>query len=374
MNIELGKVIVDDEVILNKLEMDVVRIEATLGDIEIIENGTYQAKDSGFDGYKKVDVNVNIPQIQSQKEITIKNNGKYLVNPDDRYQGINEVDINVEVPVPVLGTKKITQNGVYNASDDSLDGYSQVEVETSGVDINDYFKNTIVGGQQTIGGRNWSGTVKKIPAFIFQGTDMTGIFINFQGTEIDLTGFDTSNVTNMNSAFYGCINVKTLNLSNFNTSKVESMYGMFEKCRNMIGKLDLSNFDTSNVSTMANMFRDLSLDVTELDISNFDMSKVTNISYMFYGGIHVERLKINNHHNLGKAYKTNENANYFAYTLDISNMARLQHDDIMDVINGLYDIATAGVKTQKLVLGTINLKKLTEDEIAIATNKGWNVS
>ena len=41
----------------------------------------------------------------------------------------------------VLGTKTITQNGTYNASDDNLDGYSQVKVETSGVDINDYFYN-----------------------------------------------------------------------------------------------------------------------------------------------------------------------------------------------------------------------------------------
>lgn len=323
--------------------------------------------DVPYDGLSKVILD-KIPSqyIVPKGEIKIIENGVYNVT--------EMASAKVDIPEKKLGIKKITQNGVYNASDDSLDGYSSVNVETSGVDINDYFKNTIVGGQQSIGGRNWSGTVKKMPAFTFQGTDMTGIFINFQGTEIDLTNFDTSNVTDMNSAFYGCINVKTLNLSNFNTSKVTNMYGMFQNCKNMIGKLDLSNFDTSNVTNMTNMFRDLSLDVTELDISNFDMSKVTNVSYIFYGGIHVERLKINAHHNLGKGYKTTEVANYFAYTLDISRMARLSHDDIMNVINGLYDIATAGVKTQKLVLGTINLKKLTEDEIAIATNKGWNVS
>ena len=39
----------------------------------------------------------------------------------------------------VLGTKTITENGTYKASDDNLDGYSSVEVSTSGVDINDYF-------------------------------------------------------------------------------------------------------------------------------------------------------------------------------------------------------------------------------------------
>lgn len=312
-----------------------------------------------------------VKPVTQEKEITPTRENQ-IVEPDDGFTGLSKVTIDGYVPNVI--NKSITKNGIYKASDDNVDGYDEVDIQTNGVDINDYFKNTIVGGQQSIGGRNWSGTVKKMPAFTFQGTDMTGIFINFQGTEIDLTNFDTSNVTDMNSAFYGCINVKTLNLSNFNTSKVNNMYGMFQNCKNMIGKLDLSNFDTSNVTNMTNMFRDLSLDVTELDISNFDMSKVVNISYMLYGGIHVERLKINNHHNLGKAYKTTEAANYFAYTLDISRMARLSHDDIMDIINGLYDIASAGVKTQKLVLGTVNLKKLTEEEIAIATNKGWNVS
>lgn len=46
----------------------------------------------------------------------------------------------------------------------------------------------------------------------------------------------------------------------------------------------------------------------------------------------------------------------------------------MSVINGLYDIASAGVQPQKLVLGTTNLAKLSQAEIDIATNKGWTVS
>jgi hypothetical protein len=46
----------------------------------------------------------------------------------------------------------------------------------------------------------------------------------------------------------------------------------------------------------------------------------------------------------------------------------------MNVINNLYDIASAGIKTQRLVLGADNMAKLTADEIAIATNKGWTVS
>ena len=49
----------------------------------------------------------------------------------------------------------------------------------------------------------------------------------------------------------------------------------------------------------------------------------------------------------------------------------------MDIINNLYDLnVTYGSSSYKqtLNLGTTNKAKLTADEIAIATNKGWNVT
>lgn len=41
--------------------------------------------------------------------------------------------------------------------------------------------------------------------------------------------------------------------------------------------------------------------------------------------------------------------------------------------DNLYDIKSKGVKPQTLQLGDTNKAKLTAEEIAIATNKGWNV-
>ena len=43
-------------------------------------------------------------------------------------------------------------------------------------------------------------------------------------------------------------------------------------------------------------------------------------------------------------------------------------------INNLYDIATKGCNTQKLVLGNTNIAKLTAEEVAIGTSKGWSIS
>ena len=42
---------------------------------------------------------------------------------------------------PVLITKTITQNGTYNASSDSADGYSEVTVNVSGGGLN---TNTVI--------------------------------------------------------------------------------------------------------------------------------------------------------------------------------------------------------------------------------------
>ena len=76
--------------------------------------------------------------------------------------------------------------------------------------------------------------------------------------------------------------------------------------------------------------------------------------------------------NFGLGYTANENSTYSMLVL--SSCSNLTHDSLMDVINKLYDLASNGKNSQKLVLGSTNLAKLTEEEIAIATNKGWTVS
>ena len=47
---------------------------------------------------------------------------------------------------------------------------------------------------------------------------------------LNLSNFNTNNVTNMSSMFAECSSIKVLNLSNFNTNNVTKMYNMFFKC------------------------------------------------------------------------------------------------------------------------------------------------
>ena len=48
--------------------------------------------------------------------------------------------------------------------------------------------------------------------------------------ELNLSNFNTNNVTNMEYMFYKCSSLKELNLSNFNTNNVINMEGMFSEC------------------------------------------------------------------------------------------------------------------------------------------------
>ena len=48
---------------------------------------------------------------------------------------------------------------------------------------------------------------------------------------IDLSNFNTNNVTNMKGLFYGCSSLNNIDLSNFNTNKVTNMNDMFYGCK-----------------------------------------------------------------------------------------------------------------------------------------------
>ena len=50
-------------------------------------------------------------------------------------------------------------------------------------------------------------------------------------TKIDLSNFNTNNVTNMGCMFYGCSSLTNIDLSNFNTNNVTNIGGMFQGCK-----------------------------------------------------------------------------------------------------------------------------------------------
>ena len=184
-------------------------------------------------------------------------------------------------------------------------------------------------------------------------TDMSNMFNNCNKlTSLDLSGWDTSNVTLMNNMFYSCSNLTRLDVSGFDTSKVTNMYSIFSNCSKLTS-LDVSGWDTSKVIDMSSMFHSCS-ELTSLDLSGWDTSEVTNMSRMFYN--------CNNLKSLDAMMNVTVSLSLSGTKLDTSSL--------LDVINNLATVTT----TKTLTLGTTLLAKLTAEQIAVATNKGWTVA
>ena len=64
-------------------------------------------------------------------------------------------------------------------------------------------------------------------------------------------------LTKTNFMFYDCSSLININLSNFNTQNVTDMSGMFYNCSSLTN-INLSNFNTQNVTNMSYMFRNCS--------------------------------------------------------------------------------------------------------------------
>ena len=240
-------------------------------------------------------------------------------------------------------------------------------------------------------------------------TDLSGLFYNSPAKTLDLSKLNTSNVANMNNMFRYCASLTSLDVSNFDTSNATIISFMFRDCPSLTS-LDVSNFNTSKVTTMESMFYNCQ-SLTSLDVSNFDTSKVNSIAEMFYYCKSLTSLKGLNNWNVDKVANMN---NMFRYCealtsldvstwnvghitasyyfggvfnncnslvdlyppqninaqMDVSSSTALSHDSLMRIINNLKTTTT----TKKLTLGKTNLEKLSDEEKAIATGKGWTLA
>ena len=72
-------------------------------------------------------------------------------------------------------------------------------------------------------------------------------------TNINLSNFDTNNVTDMRSMFDECSSLTNINLSNFDTKNVTDMRWMFCQCYSLTN-INLSNFNTKDDTDVGGMF------------------------------------------------------------------------------------------------------------------------
>ena len=122
-------------------------------------------------------------------------------------------------------------------------------------------------------------------SFTVEGTVVCGssvrrMFSNcFSLASLDVSGLDTSSVTDTSGMFRNCSSLASLDVSGLDTSSVTYMSGMFSGCSSL-ASLDVSGLDTSSVANMSSMFSGCS-SLASLDVSGLDTSSVANMSSMF---------------------------------------------------------------------------------------------
>lgn len=227
-------------------------------------------------------------------------------------------------------------------------------------------------------------------------TDATDFFLTYSGD--DLTGileYDaTKNITTCVGMFDNCRNLRKIPV--FNISKVKSVNSMFYGCYRLIESpaLDYSNVitmietfkyctnltspslvNTSNVTNISEMFVGCSL---LKNIPLFDTSAVTNIYDMFYNCynlISIPKLDFSNvNQTVGDLFYGCSNLEEIHFTglkvsFNISASTNFTEAALVEILNNL----GTPTSSQTLTMGATNLAKLTDEEKAIATDKGWTL-
>ena len=99
---------------------------------------------------------------------------------------------------------------------------------------------------------------------------------------IDISGWDTSNVTTMDCMFSQCPKLKNIiGIEILDVSKLESSNCMFSNCENLV-ELDLTNWNPILLKNAWNMFSCCSNLKNIKNIENWQLPNIKDASYMFY--------------------------------------------------------------------------------------------
>ena len=269
------------------------KIEPTLSTLNVTPTTSAQSitptsPDDGFD-----EVNVSAVTASIDQNIVASN-----IKKDVEILGVTG---NYEGESPTLVTKTITENGTYDASSDSADGYSEVTVNVPGVDIVNA-KNT-TGAAITAGDKVWIEKVSGVT-----GTNKTystnGKYGWYSGMSTDGRYFysKTNTDTQMNLPLYRINDFNSWNIENLGNYAYYSTNGMYQYTSRLTYTEDGNTFFTSRMgdyaqsskickspylSSYCHMGYDLFWDYNNraLKVLNLDNGAATlSISQNLYGG------------------------------------------------------------------------------------------
>ena len=221
---------------------------------------------------------------------------------------------------------------------------------------------------------NWD--TSNITSLVFTFASMPNL------ERVDFADWDVSNVTTFFALFDGSPKIENIDVSKWNTSSAINMAWMFN--RNNCKYLDVSNFNTSKVTNMFAMFSG-SNSLTQLDVSNFDTSNVLDFGRVFsYWGTVCEELNISGL-NLTKckfmeltfqstSFKVIRCDGLRLPNIDMSNIGLHSSTELsVESIVGLLNALPQSDKGYSFQIGSDNIAKLSDEQKAIATNKGWTL-
>ena len=189
----------------------------------------------------------------------------------------------------------------------TIKGDIKAAINNKGGEVGDDFSTYATAINNLSTGSGGSSETYENPEFYElrtkKGTNYDNLFRGYNGTDIDVSQWDTSKVTSAGYCFSECR--KSMDISNWNLSSLTNASYMFNYFTNGNKYIDLSVLDFSNVTNADHMFyysntdyldvRNINLTCatdyshlfescngTELDLSNWDISKVNDLSNLCY--------------------------------------------------------------------------------------------
>lgn len=239
-----------------------------------------------------------------------------------------------------------------------------------------YFKNCSlsVGSQEFFPTSNGVGKFAKFD----DNCDMTSSTQNLGTNNQNIIEFelpDIFSVTN-NSLYYALNSCYSLKKSKLNLNNVINNIGeVYGYCYSLVDVL-LTNCPQEEVNCsrfLANCYS-LKRFVAKPILKPANMSDPLMNCYALeiLSGIDFANITSNWSWSGCRNLTTIENVANLNMNLNASYCVKLTHDSIMNLINALVDLTGQEAKT--LNLGSTNLKKISEEEKAIATNKNWTLA
>lgn len=181
--------------------------------------------------------------------------------------------------------------------------------------------------------------------------NMNGMFIGCSAlTSLNVSNWNTENVTNINGMFADCSSLTSLDVSNWDTKNVTNMSGAFSSCF-VLTSLDVSNWDTKNVTDMKSMFAFCS-ELTSLDVSRWNTGNVTDMSHMFKSCDALTSIDLSNWNTENVTDMSEMFWNCYALTsLDVSNWDTknvTKMSGVFGVCSALTSLDVSNWKTEKV--------------------------